>query len=1209
MFYNRVTITGGNLNLIDADRKIFLDVKNFNFTVFKKTSPIPFLYAGNGIYLTYAMPRIYLSYPGLKSPRVFNSTAYRIHYFGRFIKYRKVTLGTSYFKSVSNGILDLKKKPAGGDLGKKPGKQGKSGSSPGPEISGFGGIIKTISDVTTVNINNLSGLSGDFTFLPTLKGGAAARITIDGPAGGKIKAGAVIKLKNVNFAGGDIKSGTIKCGGNFGKIKNAVLKFESIDLNMFGGNLKSSGSISIEDKEGQFISTLKGIDAGKLIDFYDAEKVPQFTAIAGGSVRTFLRLGKNFYVANMEKIRLDKPVEQVMYMSSGKTHVYRINYRHPIYITGETIVNGREVLLENTHVSSRILKGDAGGVINYAKSYLRIGFNASYAELPSLDLLEDYKSGYFEPSASGTVSGDIGGGFSNIAFNFKNRFKTLYINKYTGLYKGTADVDIKPDGTVVLKHVFLREKENGHAATGNLTLSARIFGNKANGKDYIYGKFDAKNIRVVSKGPSIPLSLTFNAAGYAGGELGNPTLRVSLDSSAAEIYGRKISAVRSVFFLTKDGIKLKRLEGIYAGTPFNVYGSVKFGGGSINNYDLRLVSSGIKLENLGLPKIYPVKGTGSVDLYLSGSFSMPRVNGSASLSGIYVNGYPAGDIKCTAKSSGKQIKIGVSAFGGRVKSAATVFLEKNYPYNVSTDLNLVSIDYRNTLFRLSGDVYASGKLSDIKKSYIFSKLDYLYLKHGPFFLANTRNIRISYVDGSLNLNGLELKGGNNYFQARGYITPEKYNIILNDRTDLWILRLFSGKILDSSGFMTASALIFGPPSSPKIYGYADINNGFIEPSAYPEFAASRIFAKVSLDNNVIVIRSAKFRLLHGIFNANGIIKLSRFKPSYYNLKTDFTSAVYRQSNYFYAKINGELGYSGPAGNTVLYGDVDVKRALYDKNTDISAFIMNFNKYNIAKPILKEGSFNPALNLRITSDKGILIKNNLADARFSADLNLAGTLYNPVLIGTAGAGSGKIYFRGTTFLLSFANLDFNNRYEINPYFNIAANTLISPYIIRMNASGTLMNFNVNLSSTPPLSELDIVSMLALGAPTTSVYARSAGGIAASQAASALGGGVEQGVTGTISNYFGFKNLSIVPSYSVVTHSTAPQVMVTKTISRRLSVSYSNIISSQSSQTATLTYKLSKHVSVIGEWDENELAPNNSNIYSEVGGVIVFHFRFY
>ena len=340
-----------------------------------------------------------------------------------------------------------------------------------------------------------------------------------------------------------------------------------------------------------------------------------------------------------------------------------------------------------------------------------------------------------------------------------------------------------------------------------------------------------------------------------------------------------------------------------------------------------------------------------------------------------------------------------------------------------------------------------------------------------------------------------------------------------------------------------------------------------------------------------------------------MIRLNNFKPSYYNLTAGFNSAIYRKSNYFYAKMNGRIGLSGNADNPVLYGNIDIKKALYDKKINLSSFLLSYKHYNIVQAGIKEGAFNPKLNIRITSNKGIAIKNNIINTDFSAGLNLIGTVYYPILMGTAGAEKGEIYFRGTMFKLLHANLDFNNQYRINPSFDVAARTHINEYIIRMNASGSLLNFNVNLSSTPPLSELDIVSMLALGAPTTSVYAGSAGGIAAAEAASAIGGGVEQSVTGAISSYFGFKNLSVAPSYSVITHSAAPQVSVTKTLTKKLSISYSNIISSQSSQSVTITYGLSRHISLIGVWENNELAPNNSNIYSEVGGNIVFHFRFY
>lgn len=1194
--FNKLKITKGNLNIDDADKNILLKLKKFDFTAFKSPTPVPFLYNSSGIYFKYKMPSIFLKSDELKLGVVFNSSAAEIHYFGGFVKYRKIKIANSNFAAVSSGILGLKKK---------------------------------INDTTIININNLSYFSKKFTAeLPSLQGKSNIKLTVVGDFLGKIKANAKVYFSNVVFSGGDIKKGVIECGGNFGRTKNSVINFKSINLNLFGGTLESAGSINLKEKEGKFKSALKKINVGRLIEFYDTEKIPQFKALANGNVTTFLYLGKNFYVANIGKIKLNKPVQQLKFKNSkGAVSIYRINYKNRVLVKGETLINDKSVLLKNIHVTSRTLRGSVEGKINYAKKYLNIGFNSDYTELPAVDLIEEYRSRYFNPFASGVLKGKIKGKFHNISFNFRNRFKKLYINGYTGAYVGTADFDVAGDGKVLFKKVYLKEKNLRFNKRGTLTFSGEIFENKISKREYINGNFNTKNIHLISKKPQGPLSITFNSNGVISGELKNPVFKISAYSKKLEVDNQHISDVNFAFLLTKAELKIKKLEGFYSGETFNGYGSLRFGpfnsansansansygNYNYNNYNLRLISNHVNLANLDLKllKKYHIKGTADINLHIGGSFNIPYVSGNASIRDIYINNYLLGNVSADAYSSGSNITLNLSALKNTFKAKATVLLKKGYPYNLNANINLFSIDYHNTLFRLSGGIFGSGKLSDIKNSYIFSKLDYMYLKHGPFFLKNTKSIKISYINRSLNLNGFELKGGNNYFQIKGTITPKKYNIVLNDGTDLWVLGIFSNKILNSSGFITASAVIFGPPTAPKLYGFANIRKGLIEPKLYSSFAASRIFAKLIFNNNIIFIKKSRFRMLNGIFSTHGIIRLNNFNPSYYNIITDFNSAIYRKLNYFYAKMDGKIRLYGNVGNPILYGNIDIKKALYDKKINLSSFLLNYKRYNIAQTeIIKKGVFNPKLNIRITSNKGIAIKNNIINTNFSTRLNLIGTVYNPILMGTANAEKGEMYFRGTMFKLSHVDLDFNNPYRINPSFDVAARTHINEYIIRMNTSGSLLDFNVNLSSTPPLSELDIVSMLALGAPTTSVYAGSAGGIAAAEAASAIGGGLEQSVTGVISSYFGFKNLSVAPSYSVVTHSAAPQVSITKSITKRLSVSYSNIVSSQSSQSVTITYGLSRHISLIGVWENNELAPNNSNIYSEVGGNIIFHFRFY
>ena len=1213
--FQNIAFHNCNFTLNDMDRHILLNLKNFDLNIFKKPVLNRLFYNSSGIYFNYDLPHIFLGMPDIS--QVYSSSALQIHYFDGFVKFSKVRIGSDYFNSVSNGVLDLnKEKGVKKNILHEENAVKKITLSQKINIlfDKISQIVSKINDTTVINFNHLSYISKNFKAVPVhLKGRLDVRLHLVGDFSKKIQSSAQFHIKNFVFSGGDIKDGFVKCEGEFGRVRNHVLKFTKINLKMFNGVVESAGNINLDENEGRFNSTLKDIDVGKLVEFYNSVKTPQFTAIAGGSVKTYLHLGKNFYVANIERINVKRPEQLFEFRNrKGNRVIYSIDYGQPVLVEGSVVVNDKLVLLKDLHASSSQSNGVVNGVISYNKSYLNIGFDAGYKELPKVNFIEAVKSRYFEPAGSGTIKGVIAGKFNRISFDFRNKFKSLYINRYTDSYKGVANVNIEPSGDVLFKKVALEEKSQ-RTNKGTIDFNGRIYENKILKTEYIDGKFETKNIRINSEKPSFSLSLYLNSNGKISGELGNPVVDIRAYAKKAAVYGQDISNINSDAVLTKTDLKIKRLGGAYNSAIFNIYGLIRFKP-SVNknfNYDLRLISNGVNLTNLNLEPVkkYHIRGIANLNLHIGGLFALPYISGNAAVRDIYVYDYFLKNIDVGISSSKSKMVLNLSALKNSLKTKADILLKKGYPYSFITEINLLDIDYRKTLFRLSGGIYGSGKLSNIKNSYLFAKLGYVYLKHGPFFLKNTKNIRISYVDRVIDLSGFELKGGDNYLQIRGNITQTKYNLIINDKTDLWILELFSNKIINSSGFVTGSAVIFGPKAHPQVYGFAEISKGLMETQVNPDYTVSRVFARLTFNNNLIVLEKSRFRLLNGIFSAHGLVRLSDFRPVSYNLQTNFSSAVYRESNYFYADMDGSVGYNGSADHGTIYGDIDIKKALYDKKINLSSFLLSYKKYNIIKPMIKKGTFNPDLNLLIKSDKSIFIRNNIMDTDFSARLHLIGTLYDPVLIGTANAEAGEIYFRGTKFRLSYANIDFNNPYKINPTFAVSADTDINQYIVRMNASGSLLNFNVNLSSTPPLSELDIVSMLALGAPASSVYAGSAGGIAASEAASVIGGGVEQSVTGAISSYFGFKNLSVAPSYSAITHSAAPQVTVTKTITKKMSISYSNIIASQSSQSVTLTYKLTPHISVIGVWENNELAPNNSNIYSEVGGSIAFHFRFY
>ncbi len=1316
---NNITVHNGGLKFNDVSKKLNLTVKKFTLNFFVKKGSRAFFKDGYGQFLSYNAPYIHLK--TARYNQLFSSSSKYIHIFDNFVKVKNLSLSANFFQTSTSGIIYFKKHS---NLNKYLEKNNKN-SINNTYLSFINSIpIHSLYITSDLNILHLSKLPKNIKpFL--INGGLNLKIHVAGNLYNNLKISSKIKLTNFVFSGADIKKGLILANYSVNKVKEnennknlinkinknennanrnifplgGVIKFPKIKLTMFKGKFYSQGQINLRDMQGKFNSVLNKLSIGDIIDFYDTEKTPQFTGNAYGKVKTFIKIGKNFYVANLEHIIVKKPVELFKYRSKGVRKIISVNYLNNINISGNTLINNNSVVLSNIRGNSKTENVISSGKISYQNKDLSILIQGKYKSMPKVSLFSKYKSRYFSPASSGNVKVHFKGNFNAISFFITGNLKSLYINKYFKNYGGKCIINILPHGAVYFKKVLLKEKQGGNNNSnivngkndrnitnktavklpimkntntntntntnignnnlnnrGIISFSGKIF--KANKTSMIKGNFNALNIHFYTKN----IAGMLNAKGRIGGYFSNPNIYIALFSKKVNIYGQYLYNINSNLIINKRNLKIKTLSAVYknftqkghliapyikpsttsinnlnnlnvnqqAGQPSStsdvkpskpsVVSSIIHGSGIINfkvsktknyNYDANIYANNIKLSSLNLIKNKNINISGilNLNLHIGGFFKLPTVSGNINAEKIYLNNYYLNTVGAKLLSSNKKIKININALNGKIDTIASIGLKKGYPFKFLSKIKDASINYKKTLAALNGSIYGSGKLDSLKNSDVFSKFDYAYIKHGSMFLKNAKDIRLAYINRKLTISGFELKGDSNYFQIRGNITGKRYNIVVNDKTSLSVLDLLSSKILNSSGFISSSAVIFGPVNDPEIYGFANIKKGLIETYANPQYTVSRLRGHITFNKNLIMLNKIHLRLLNGFFSVNGFISMKDFKPDSYHLTTQFYSAVYRQSNYFYAITGGVLRYNGNNKTGLISGHIKIKKAIYDKKINFTSFLTKYKRYDFIRPAAKKNIFNPTLSIKVKADNTIFIKNNIADAVFNADFNVLGKLYNPVIMGSVTAKKGDIYFRGDQFKLYYANIDFNNPYKISPSFAVSAYTHISQYIIRLNADGSLLNFNVNFSSTPPLSELSIVSMLALGVTSNSIYANSAGSIAASQAASAIGGGFERSITGTISSYFGFKNLSVTPSYSDITHNAAPQVLVTKQLTNKLSIAYSNIISSQSSQTVKLTYKVARHISLIGEWENNELAPNNSNIYSEIGGDIEFHFRFY
>jgi autotransporter translocation and assembly factor TamB len=104
---------------------------------------------------------------------------------------------------------------------------------------------------------------------------------------------------------------------------------------------------------------------------------------------------------------------------------------------------------------------------------------------------------------------------------------------------------------------------------------------------------------------------------------------------------------------------------------------------------------------------------------------------------------------------------------------------------------------------------------------------------------------------------------------------------------------------------------------------------------------------------------------------------------------------------------------------------------------------------------------------------------MANLQIAPDLKISGTLARPVLSGRAQVVDGEVIFRRKAFTVKRGVVDFINPYKIEPNLDILAEAPIRQWQVSLALTGPPDQLVFKLSSNPPESENDILSLILLG----------------------------------------------------------------------------------------------------------------------------------
>jgi translocation and assembly module TamB len=142
-----------------------------------------------------------------------------------------------------------------------------------------------------------------------------------------------------------------------------------------------------------------------------------------------------------------------------------------------------------------------------------------------------------------------------------------------------------------------------------------------------------------------------------------------------------------------------------------------------------------------------------------------------------------------------------------------------------------------------------------------------------------------------------------------------------------------------------------------------------------------------------------------------------------------------------------------------------------------------------------------LRIALKLNDNLVVETNIARLRVGGTLSLEGSTAEPILFGTVESQEGRITFRKHRFTVVSAAARFTDPRRIYPILDVTAATRIRTYDVTMRVSGPPEELLVRLSSTPPLDQEDLLTLVTLGA-TRSEIGSSAAGIVAAEAAQLL-----------------------------------------------------------------------------------------------------------
>ena len=678
----------------------------------------------------------------------------------------------------------------------------------------------------------------------------------------------------------------------------------------------------------------------------------------------------------------------------------------------------------------------------------------------------------------------------------------------SGLGTGRVVITGNPDaGKVTFAGLTIRK-----SATSSIHLNGTTAWAPGKGNVEMSLDIDAQSFPVADIVKFLDLG-TVPVAGDVTGKLHLEGPKSALEGSGAitirngTLYGEPVTTATATIAFTKGTMRATNVNVVSpAGT---VTGQAEFNL-STNQFNYSIQSSSIDLSKVKVLSSLAGMLGGNLTLTSTGAGTLDQPEAvlnatlnQATLRGLNLPpGSPPPQLYIAIRN-GQLIVKGSAAdiltIDGTGSVAADGTLSGNVQIRISDLARAVALSPNTAALPAAGkmtvNLQLGGKMSSLEALRIdatFPEFDVSISEHR---FSPARPLHVSLRDGRIVLDDfqLALEGTDSQFAASGYagLTGTKaLNVTLNGTLEAALLELFVPGSR-AEGHVAISGGIHGTMDKPLLSGTAELRDAQVRFPGFPQLI-DHITGTLIFRGDRVDIDSLKMTLGGGTVTAGGSIALSGMTPQSARLRLVGEGVTIRYFEGLTIEGDFNLALTGATDRMALDGDVNVTRALYFRDVDIGAALLNavLLRRGVTPIVSASWQDKVHLNVHLVSNGTLAIRNNIADVTGSGDLTVAGTLANPAVIGNVTFDEGgRVRFQNIDYTLAQGSISFQNPFRIDPYFDITLEGRLNggftevqesgPIEVTVNITGTVDRITPTITSDPPASDITLFSLVGLG----------------------------------------------------------------------------------------------------------------------------------